>query len=59
MEHLTLRPGGRQTPTVLHRTSIRLPDGEQGILFIAEAAAPHDPDMLRSTVSWCVHCARA
>ena len=48
-EHWTLYPGGRPTPTVLHGTGIRLPDGEQGILFIAEAALPHDPDMLRST----------
>ncbi len=47
-EHWTLYPDGQPTPAVLHGNGIRLPSGEQAILFIAEAPTPQDADLLRS-----------
>ncbi|MFO1217332.1 MAG: ATP-binding protein [Burkholderiaceae bacterium] len=48
-EHWTLYPGGRPTPVVLHGHGVRLADGAQAILFVAETATPGDPGMLRGT----------
>jgi signal transduction histidine kinase len=44
----TLYPKGRPTWVVLHGSGIRLPTGEQGILFAAEPSQEHNPDMWRS-----------
>lgn len=47
-EHWTLYPGGRPTSVVLHGSGVRLPDGREAILFVAEAPTSHDPDLLRT-----------
>ena len=47
-ETWTLYPGGRPTSVVLHGSGIRLADGEQAILYIAEPPVQRDAELLRA-----------